>query len=68
MIGYVPVVTNDFARAAAFYDALLAELDSNKLNVVFRELALRSLEVWARKFYERSGSQVPASTGERRSS
>jgi catechol 2,3-dioxygenase-like lactoylglutathione lyase family enzyme len=34
MIGYVTIGTNDLPRAAAFYDALLAEidLDGNRLN------------------------------------
>lgn len=31
MIGYVTVGTNDFARAAAFYDALLAEFGATRL-------------------------------------
>lgn len=30
MIGYVTLGTNDFARAAAFYDALLAELGAKR--------------------------------------
>ncbi len=30
MIGYVTLGTNDFARAAAFYDALLTELDGKR--------------------------------------
>jgi len=30
MIGYVTVGTNDFARAAKFYDALLAELGAKR--------------------------------------
>lgn len=30
MIGYVTLGTNDFPRAAAFYDALLAELGANR--------------------------------------
>lgn len=30
MIGYVTVGTNDFPRAAAFYDALLAELGAKR--------------------------------------
>jgi predicted lactoylglutathione lyase len=30
MIGYVTVGTNDFARAAAFYDALLAEIGAKR--------------------------------------
>ena len=31
MIGYVTLGTNDLARAAAFYDALLAELGAKRL-------------------------------------
>ena len=31
MIGYVTVGTNDLARAATFYDALLAELDAKRM-------------------------------------
>ncbi len=31
MIGYVSVGTNDFKRAAAFYDALLAELGATRV-------------------------------------
>lgn len=31
MIGYVTLGTNDFARAVAFYDALLAELGGKRL-------------------------------------
>ena len=31
MIGYVTLGTNDLARAAAFYDALLAEIDAKRL-------------------------------------
>ena len=30
MIGYVTLGTNDFARAAAFYDALLGELGAKR--------------------------------------
>jgi catechol 2,3-dioxygenase-like lactoylglutathione lyase family enzyme len=31
MIGYVTFGTNDLARAAAFYDALLAEIDAKRV-------------------------------------
>jgi predicted lactoylglutathione lyase len=31
MIGYVTLGTNDFAKAAAFYDALLAELGGKRM-------------------------------------
>ncbi len=31
MIGYVTVGTNDLPRAAAFYDALLAEIGAKRL-------------------------------------
>lgn len=31
MIGYVTIGTNDLARAAAFYDALLAELGAKRM-------------------------------------
>ena len=31
MIGYVTLGTNDLARAAAFYDALLGELGAKRL-------------------------------------
>ena len=30
MIGYVTLGTNDLPRAAAFYDALLAEIDAKR--------------------------------------
>lgn len=30
MIGYITIGTNDMARAAAFYDALLAEFDAKR--------------------------------------
>ena len=31
MIGYVTIGTNDMPRAAAFYDALLAELGAKRM-------------------------------------
>ena len=41
MVGYVTIGTNDFERAAAFYDALLAELGGK------RAMQLESFIVWA---------------------
>lgn len=32
MIGYVTLGTNDFARATAFYDALLAEIGAKRFD------------------------------------
>jgi catechol 2,3-dioxygenase-like lactoylglutathione lyase family enzyme len=39
MIGYVTLGTNDLARAAAFYDALLAELGAKRLMEFGRGIA-----------------------------
>jgi predicted lactoylglutathione lyase len=41
MVGYVTIGTNDFARATAFYDALLAELGAK------RAMELESFVLWA---------------------
>ncbi len=43
MIGYVTIGTNDFPRAARFYDALLAELGAK------RTMEFDTFVVWARK-------------------
>jgi len=39
MIGYVTLGTNDLPRAAAFYDALLAEIGAKRLMVYERGIA-----------------------------
>jgi len=43
MIGYVTVGTNDFPRAAKYYDALLAELGAK------RTMDFKTFVVWSRK-------------------
>jgi len=43
MIGYVTIGTNDFPRAAKFYDALLAELGAK------RTMDFKTFVVWSRK-------------------
>ena len=43
MIGYVTLGTNDFPRAAKFYDALLAELGAK------RTMDFKTFVVWSRK-------------------
>lgn len=43
MIGYVTLGTNDFAKAARFYDSLLAELGAQ------RTMEFETFVVWGRK-------------------